>query len=106
MMFIMMICGLPFEKHDDSLIQMVLPGYQSPLEDRLKVSKDLLCVPAVMDPICGNGSKIIETPWISWRGSLRYFMQLWVLCADGEGEDEEEHLQIIETCSGVEWSWL
>ena len=92
-------CGQLLEKHIDSLIQMVLQVLQSPLEDRLKVSKDLLACLLSWIQFGGNGSKIIETPeFLEGLFTLLHSSCASVI-ADEDGEDEEEHLQIIETCS-------
>lgn len=93
-------CGQLLEKHIDSLIQMVLQVLQSPLEDRLRVSKDLLTCLLSWIQFGGNGSKIIETP--EFLEGL--FTLLHASCAEMQKEDEddiddeEEHLQVIETC--------
>ena len=91
-------CGQLLERHIDSLIQMVLQVLQSPLEDRLRVSKDLLTCLLSWIQFGGNGSKIIETPEFL-DGLFTLLHSSCAVCAsDEEGEDEEEHLQVIETC--------
>lgn len=94
-------CSILLERHIDDLIQMVLKVLESPLEDRLKVSKDLLACLLTWIQFGGNGSKIIETP--EFLDGL--FTLLHSSCSeifkeeDSEDErEEEEHLQIIETC--------
>lgn len=93
-------CAGLLEKHIDNLIEMVLKVLQSPLEDRLKVSKDLLACLLTWIQFGGNGSKIIETP--EFLDGL--FTLLHSSCSktavpeDDEEDEEDEHLQIIETC--------
>lgn len=92
-------CKILLENHIDNLIQMVLKVLQSPLEDRLNVSKDLLSCLLTWIQFGGNGSKIIETP--DFLDGL--FTLLHSSCSsvieDSEDDQEQEHLQIIETSS-------
>ena len=89
------------ENHIDNLIQMVLKVLQSPLQDRLKVSKDLLACLLAWIQFGGNGSKIIETPeFLDGLFALLHSSCYKVASKEAdEEEEEEEHLQIIETCS-------
>ena len=94
-------CALLLEKHIDNLIEMVLKVLQSPLQDRLKVSKDLLACLLTWIQFGGNGSKIIESPEFL-DGLFKLLHSSCSKCTfnqeEDEDEDEEEHLQIIETC--------
>jgi hypothetical protein len=97
-------CTSLLENHIDNLIQLVLKVLQeSRLQDRLQVSKDLLACLLAWIQFGGNGSKIIESPeflnglFVLLQGSC---CKLVVDTTEDEDnvEDEEEHLQIVETC--------
>jgi hypothetical protein len=93
-------CSILLEKHIDNLIEMVLKVLQSPLDDRLKVSKDLLACLLAWIQFGGNGSKIIETPeFLDGLFNLLHSSCSKTAVHENEEEDEEEeHLQIVETC--------
>lgn len=90
-------CSGLLENHIDNLIQMVLKVLQSPLDDRIKVSKDLLACLLAWIQFGGNGSKIIETPEFL-DGLFTLLLSSCSAIEQEDSEDEVEHCQIIETC--------